>query len=112
MPATSWPAWVVCGRSYEMWQAGRELPAHLQLSADAAVQVMRIKYFAAEQAATAALQQAATAAAEEEEEEEEEEEPPLQLPCRGPMAAWASPEVLARVAGLSRAVAPDSVPRM
>jgi hypothetical protein len=71
---------------------------------------MRIKYFAAEQAATAALQQAATAAAEE--KEEEEEEPPLQLPCRGPMAAWASPEVLARVAGLSRAVAPDSVPRM
>ena len=106
-PPTSWPAWVVCSNTYEFWQAGCELPGNLQLSAEAAAQVMRIKFYAAEQ-----MQQLEQLREKEEEEDEEEDECVAQLleqPAAGPMAMWASPAVLAQKAAIMAAAPPSRV---
>ena len=104
MPPTSQPAWVVCTNTYDFWQAGCELPAEYQLSPDAAAQVMKIKFYAAEQARLLAESEGGAA------EGEEEEAAPLPLmpggPCAavaGPMAAWATPAVLAQKAAIEAA---------
>ena len=81
VPPTSWPAWVVCTNTYEIWQAGIELPTELQLSAEAAAQVMRIKFFAAEQARRL----------KEGPEQSEDEEEPLLPPSHVPLIPPATP---------------------
>ena len=112
----SWPAWVVCDNTYDIWQAGCELPHELQLSAEAAAQVMRIKYYAAEQMRLLAENDEDVDHEEEEEGEEEEEAavaptPLLPRPApapAGPMSAWATPALLARMEALG---AGELVPR-
>jgi len=115
------PAWVVCPYTYELWKAGGEPPAHVQLKADAAAQVVRLKFWAAEQAALradtglappeAAAATAATAAADD-----DFDYTPRPLPCQGPMASWVTADVEAFKMSLMRggeysAPRPDSATR-
>ena len=109
---TSWPPWVVCNQSYNLWLSGVELPSELQLSVEAEEQIASIRMWAAERM---------------DEGEEEEEEgalpppPPLNsLPpteptamvslildaTPGPVAAWATEETLARVQAIKAAAVP------
>ena len=113
--STDRPVWVVCPYTFDMWKRGLELPAHMQLSPEAAAQVMRIKYFAKAQAEQPEMVGSIPSVAElvAEEEEEEEHTP---LPCAGPMSSWVTPDVealkqsLVRLGGFS-VPRPDSATR-
>ena len=84
MPPTSQPAWVVCTNTYDFWQHGITLPTELQLTPEAAAQIMRIKYWAAEQAALLEQEEAGGATVGDADQDDASLASPLpRLPCQG-----------------------------